>query len=282
MKGILKFLLVVTVSLLTATPVFSQEPLCSNLIANGSFEEDGGWRWEKTPKIPSYTTETAWDGNRSMLLGNLDPSTDTLAFSSIWQDVSVPADAALVTLSFRYRLVSSDPQVFDEAKFVLLNPEGTSILAVPWREKRDTAGEWKEVVIDLTDLTRGKTLRFYFGVVNDGNGNPTAMYIDDVRLTVCSVSYTPTETPTPSEMIPTDVTPQPEATTTPLGIKVTPESVAPSPEEVPSPTPSPMPARPLPLVSTVSSLIIAGSLVTLVLLIFIVYFLARRRVKPRE
>jgi hypothetical protein len=207
MKVLLKLSLLIVILFLAVVPAFAQQPPCSNLIVNGSFEEDGGWHWELTPKPPTFTQDAAWDGSRSMLLGNLDPSTDTLAFSSVWQDITVPADASSVKLTFHYKLVSQGQQAFDEAKFVLLNPADGSILAVPWREKQDTAGGWEEVTIDLTSLTRGQTIRFYFGVVNDGNGNPTAMYLDDVRLMVCT-GYAPLPTPTP---MPAVVTPTPGA-----------------------------------------------------------------------
>ncbi len=282
MKALFKLPLLAGILFLAVAPSFAQQPPCSNLIVNGSFEEDGGWHWELTPKTPSFSNDTAWDGSRSMLLGNLDPSTDTLAFSSVWQDITVPADASSVNLTFHYKLVSQGPQVFDEAKFVLLNPTDGSILAVPWRTKQDTAEEWKEVSLDLTNLTKGKTLRFYFGVVNDGNGNPTAMYLDDVSLMVCT-GYAPPPTPTP---VPLVATPTPimaiTSTFTPLLSPTTPTTPALLP--LTSPTPTPQPARPLLPIPFISIAVVLFGVIAILLIAFILFKASKGRgkAKPEE
>jgi len=269
MKALLKFSLLAVVLFLMVAPAFAQQPPCSNLIINGSFEEERGWHWELTPKPPSFTQDDAWDGSRSMLLGNLDPSTDVLAFSSVWQDITVPADASSVNLTFRYKLISQGQQTFDEAKFVLLNPADGSILAVPWREKQDTAGGWEEVSIDLTTLTRGKTVRLYFGVVNDGNGNPTAMYLDDVRLMVCT-GYTPPLSPTP---LPAVATPTPTIEATPIFIpSPSPTTPALFPLISATSTPTPQPtARPILPMRAISIAIVLLGVVAILIIAFILF-----------
>ena len=282
MKALLKFSLLAVVLFLMVAPAFAQQPPCSNLIINGSFEEERGWHWELTPKPPSFTQDDAWDGSRSMLLGNLDPSTDVLAFSSVWQDITVPADASSVNLTFRYKLISRGQQTFDEAKFVLLNPADGSILAVPWREKQDTAGGWEEVSIDLTTLTRGKTVRLYFGVVNDGNGNPTAMYLDDVRLMVCT-GYTPPLSPTPLPAVATP-TPTIEATPTftPLPSPTAPITPALLSLPLATATPTPYPTAKPPLPVSILSIAIVLVGVVAILFIFIFTALKGRKKAKRE
>lgn len=293
MKVLLKLSLLIVILFLAVVPAFAQQPPCSNLIVNGSFEEDGGWYWELTPKPPTFTQDVAWDGSRSMLLGNLDPSTDTLAFSSVWQDITVPADASSVKLTFHYKLVSQGQQAFDEAKFVLLNPADGSILAVPWREKQDTAGGWEEVTIDLTSLTRGQTIRFYFGVVNDGNGNPTAMYLDDVRLMVCT-GYAPLPTPTPMPVVvtptPTPVpavaTPTPTAlltpTFTPALTPTTPITPASLPFISATSTPTPQPkARPAVPITAISIVVVILGAIVILLIAFIVLRASKGRGKAK-
>jgi len=276
MKALLKFSLLAVVLFLMVAPAFAQQPPCSNLIINGSFEEERGWHWELTPKPPSFTQDDAWDGSRSMLLGNLDPSTDVLAFSSVWQDITVPADASSVNLTFRYKLISQGQQTFDEAKFVLLNPADGSILAVPWREKQDTAGGWEEVSIDLTTLTRGKTVRLYFGVVNDGNGNPTAMYLDDVRLMVCT-GYTLPPTPTP---LPAVATPTPTIEATPIFIpspSPTTPALFPLISATSTPTPQPTAWPILPMMAISIAIVLLG-----VVAILIIAFILFRAFKGRK
>jgi hypothetical protein len=291
MKVLLKLSLLIVILFLAVVPAFAQQPPCSNLIVNGSFEEDGGWHWELTPKPPTFTQDAAWDGSRSMLLGNLDPSTDTLAFSSVWQDITVPADASSVKLTFHYKLVSQGQQAFDEAKFVLLNPADGSILAVPWREKQDTAGGWEEVTIDLTSLTRGQTIRFYFGVVNDGNGNPTAMYLDDVRLMVCTgYAPLPTPTPMPAVVTPTPVpavaTPTPTVlltpTFTPALTPTTPITPASLPLISATSTPTPQPkARPAVPITAISIVVVILGAIVILLIAFIVLRASKGRGKAK-
>ncbi len=291
MKALFKLSLVAWILFLAIAPVSAQQPPCSNLVVNGSFEEESGWHWELTPKPPSFTKDTAWDGSRSMLLGNLDPSTDTLAFSSVWQDITVPADASSVNLTFHYKLVSQGPQVFDEAKFVLLNPTDGSILAVPWRTKQDTAEEWKEVSLDLTNLTKGKTLRFYFGVVNDGNGNPTAMYLDDVRLMVCT-GYAPPPTPTPWSAMatptpipwPTVATPTPVAEIAPTFTlspsPTTPTTLLPLISATNTPTSQPA-AQPISPVRAISIVVVLVGAILIPIIAFIVFRASKGRGKAK-
>jgi len=44
--------------------------------------------------------------------------------------------------------------------------------------------EWVRIEKDLTAYA-GWTLRLYFNVFNDGDGNATALYVDDVEVEVC-------------------------------------------------------------------------------------------------
>ncbi|HDN80342.1 MAG TPA: hypothetical protein ENG33_07765, partial [Chloroflexi bacterium] len=182
--------LILCLAALVITPGESQAspgwegPPCINLIANGNFEEDGGWEMGKTPKMARYSTDKSHEGSRSMLLGNLNPQEDVFSFSSIWQDITIPPEAYEVTLNFWYLAISQDPEGLDEQKVVLINPDDNSILGVPWK-RRGSTGEWRSESLPLPNVPKGKKIRIYFGVFNDGDGKPSAMYLDEVSVMAC-------------------------------------------------------------------------------------------------
>ncbi|MCU0503697.1 MAG: hypothetical protein MUC51_18410, partial [Anaerolineae bacterium] len=55
---------------------------------------------------------------------------------------------------------------------------------------------WSPLTFDLTPY-RGRTIQVRFGVYNDGNGQSTSLYLDDVSLDACPPNpASPTPTPT--------------------------------------------------------------------------------------
>ena len=67
----------------------------------------------------------------------------------------------------------------DRQYLLLLNASGT-ILAVPLWTRSDAA-TWAPLTFDLTSY-RGQAIQVRFGVYNDGNGQSTALYLDDTTL----------------------------------------------------------------------------------------------------
>ncbi len=51
-------------------------------------------------------------------------------------------------------------------------------------KQQSNAQTWTPYEFDLS-LYAGRTFYLYFGVYNNGTGNVTAMYVDDVSLQVC-------------------------------------------------------------------------------------------------
>ncbi|RME45678.1 MAG: hypothetical protein D6791_10150, partial [Chloroflexi bacterium] len=177
----------------TATP--SPPPanlVCTNILDNPGFEDgEAFWTIPATDFPGRITTEQAHSGERSALLGILNPEQDVYSFSSIWQDVFIPADAQSATLSYWYYPVSLDPE---DRQIVEVREPNQEIRNRLKGFPGDTSNEqkWLFGSFDLTEHYPGKTARLYFSAFNrnqDANpGGVTAMYVDDVSLVVCRLS----------------------------------------------------------------------------------------------
>jgi len=81
----------------------STQPICTpqNLVVNGDFEQSAqGWTLSDDAQ---YNTAEVHNGSQSVLLGLQPPVTDAYLYSSAWQQVTIPADAATATLTFWYK-----------------------------------------------------------------------------------------------------------------------------------------------------------------------------------
>jgi YVTN family beta-propeller protein len=209
-----------TVYLATAAGVWRYEDLCEERIANGGFETDEAWEIPNTPATAGYTTRFRHSGLRSLRMG-IDAPPDVYSYSSGNQLVTIPGAAINATLSFWWYPVSAEgplataaaaeaepdvlqavadgalPQgvVAGDRQYVLvLDAGGRLIESLLW--VRQDLGVWTRKSFDLSAY-RGRTVRIAFGVLNDGDGRSTAMYVDDVSLTTCWPTP-PTPTPTPT------------------------------------------------------------------------------------
>ena len=195
------------------------DPACQELVQDGGFE--GGTAWTLNPSAVSaaYVQQPVHAGQFAMRMGIVEEF-NREAYSSLQQQVTLPAAAQSITLRFNVYPLSEPSAGDDEQYLALLDPATGTRIAKPWRTQSDGRA-WSEEVIDLSQY-RGRSLVLYFNVYNDGSGGRTAMYIDDVSLQVCTA---PTPTPTPT------ITPTPTATSaatnTPTATPI-----------VPTPTPS--------------------------------------------
>ncbi len=252
----------------SATPVPGNT--CTNYLSNSSFETNAAWEIPATVYSAGYSTLRAYSGTRSMRAGIVSDA-NRYSYSDARQKVTVPIGANEWTLSLwlfpqsiataqasgqaRDQIESADTfpvqplaeniesaALTGDLQYVLiLDANQVWIDTLVWQ--RSDARQWLYYQFDLHEYA-GRTIYFQFGVYNDGWGTLTAMYVDDMALTLCSgPTNTPTVTPTPTQSLTPTTTPTPTVTPSPTST-FTP-SLTPSPTITPSPTVTltPMPAN---------------------------------------
>ena len=165
----------------TTSPVPTTITLAGDLIINGGFEDDSGWAFGSTQQPANYTSDLVRSGARSVHLGIVE-GYDIYSYSSIWQTVTIPADARRATLTYWTYPMSQDEFPHD-LHLVLLLDDNFHILGYVDQSLSDPR-RWIPGSYDVTPFA-GRTVTLYFGVYNGGGtGRPSAMYLDDVALTV--------------------------------------------------------------------------------------------------
>ena len=231
-------------------------PTCTNLLANGTMEEDTGWTFTTTDDTiltgsASYAG-VPHSGARSIFTG-LPSGMLTFAarYSSARQTITLPTQTP-ITLRVWYRPFYEASPGNDHQYIAIIKADGTF---VPLLDTLQNTQTWTLFTADLSAYA-GQTVTIYLGTMNDGYGGVTQTYFDDVEL--CA-GGTPTPTSTPTHT----ATPLPTATPTPTPIQTptaTPTNMVPqaflplivrskppTPTPTPTPTPSPTVVQPTPL-----------------------------------
>ncbi len=174
---------------------------CTQLIGNGNFEKNKNWLIHGSTRPAIYTTAKSLNGVRSMRSGIVDAAYNTKSFSVFSQDVSIPADASSVTLTFYLYQRSSESGATSSAgsslpgvqslnsptkdiNYVGLYDLNNNLVADPLVWERSNARIWTGYAFNLLGF-HGRQLRIKFGTYNDGLDGVTAMYVDAVSLEVC-------------------------------------------------------------------------------------------------
>jgi hypothetical protein len=159
-----------------------------NPVVNGGFEGSlFFWNASSTGNapVPIVTTAQANSGSFSALLGT--PVTgigEPLGNSTLTQNVTVPQGTSQLT--FFYFPFSTDSVAFDQQQVQIRNAAGNTILATILN-RAGNEQTWIPVSFDMTPFA-GQTVQLYFNVHQDGAGDPTAMYIDDVSINSFTVT----------------------------------------------------------------------------------------------
>jgi uncharacterized repeat protein (TIGR01451 family) len=173
----------------TAAPSLTPTPGCTDLIVDGGFEWDDEAWYIPIPGRADYSTSQVHSGQRSMRAG-IEAGENSYSYSTFRQRVHVPLNAEDPVLSFWYYPVSGDTE--HDLQYVLVEGEaGESDWAL---YTRSNAQLWTSVEYSLPPEFKGKYVTIYFGVLNDGAGGTTVMYVDDVSLPVCALQPTPSPT----------------------------------------------------------------------------------------
>jgi hypothetical protein len=176
--------------------------ICSQLIINGSMEENLAWVMPGTPATAAYSTAQAHTDERSIRIGIVSGQ-NREAYSSARQQVTVPTHTVTATLTFWLYPVSSGTLSLpsadeilpgaatgqlptapgNDAQYVLIQDGTGKTLRTLFWDRRNTQA-WEQYTFDLSDYV-GQTIHILFGVYNNGIGGITGMYVDDVALDAC-------------------------------------------------------------------------------------------------
>jgi hypothetical protein len=206
----------------TVQACFDVSP-CAELVRNRSFEWTSDWTTPATPRTAGYSTAAAYTGARSMRNGVVPPTIDTYSHSSAYQAIDIPAGASSPTLTFWYKPYSEEaPRSdwkaydwvgYDPAAVIRGDPVSAKALEIDWQEmlildryyhllpggvvlrRVQNDGQWHKVTYDLSPY-KGMRINLYFNTINDGDGQRTWMYVDDVSVNLCGyvVRFDPSST----------------------------------------------------------------------------------------
>jgi len=166
-----------TAELPTPTPTPMPLPP-GELLTNGSFETDEAWVFGDTPIRGGYDTGVVLSGNRSARMGATN-GYNVFSFSSVWQKVTIPAEASRVVLETNTYPLTEDTCGADLQYIAILN--ANFHMTMPLSVGLSDSRTWEHNTFDITDM-RGQTIYVYFSVLNRGCSGLTAMYVDDVSL----------------------------------------------------------------------------------------------------
>lgn len=173
----------------TPTAVSTPEPAgqCPDALRDGGFEVGDSWRIVSTAysagyvnRPAAYVDDPVHSGERALRLGIPD-GPDVYSYSAAEQAVTIPADTTSARLSLWLYAVSADTA--GDGQYVLLLREGHDGYDTLLWQLENTNG-WQRHEFSL-DAYRGQTVVVHFEVHNDGDGALTALYIDDVSLSIC-------------------------------------------------------------------------------------------------
>jgi uncharacterized MnhB-related membrane protein len=149
----------------------------------GSFSPD--WIIDGTNNSPLVTNTNSHSGTYSALAGGdgtaagaCGNGTEPGGDSSFYQQFTVPAGGG--TLSFWHWDCSTDSILFDWQDAYITDSNGNILQTII--HQCDNAHAWVKETVNMTPYA-GQTVRIKFLVHQDGAGDLTGMYVDDVVLT---------------------------------------------------------------------------------------------------
>jgi len=154
------------------------------LVANPGFESGtlGSWSSLGAAPAPAASATRGHAGGWSARLGTVGTKgAEPSGNSTIAQSVTIPATATKATLSFWYLGGTTDSVTYDWQEARIRNSSGATLATV--LHTASNAQTWAQVSFDATAY-KGQTVQLWFNVHQDGYGDLTYMYLDDVSLTV--------------------------------------------------------------------------------------------------
>jgi hypothetical protein len=153
----------------------------TQLIQNGGFETGTLASWTTGGVVaPAISTVQKHSGTYSVLDGassGSEPNGDDF----LYQTITIPSTATKATLTFWYWPSTTDTITYDWQEAQVQNTSGTTLAQI--MKVCSNAHAWTQVTYDLTSY-KGQTIRIYFNDHQDGFGDLTYMYLDDISVNV--------------------------------------------------------------------------------------------------
>jgi hypothetical protein len=151
----------------------------SQLIVNGGFETGNLSSWSAGGVyLPFVVTGHAHAGTYSSQLG-ASSGTEPNGNSSLYQTITIPSAVTSATLTFWYWPSTTDTITYDWQEAQVQNTSGTMLAQI--MKVASNSHTWTQKTFDLTPY-KGQTIRIYFNDHQDGYGDLTYMYLDDVSV----------------------------------------------------------------------------------------------------
>jgi len=146
----------------------------------GGFES-GTDGWTTYGKV-QVVTEQSHTGTHSLRVGDSydHPGSTNYAYRTI----TLPSSGSINLNAWLYR-IANDGIYWDQQRIYVTDNSGNYIRELMYTLTNDYG--WANVNYDLSDL-HGQTVRIYFYTHDDGAGDPSWMYVDDVNITGSSLS----------------------------------------------------------------------------------------------
>jgi hypothetical protein len=149
------------------------------LIQNGGFETGTLANWTVGGVyLPFITTVQKHSGSYSTQLGASSGS-EPNGNSSMYQTITIPSTVTSATLTFWYWPSTTDTITYDWQEAQVQNSSGGTLAQI--MKIASNSHVWTQKTFDLTPY-KGQTIRVYFNVHQDGYGDLTYMYLDDVSV----------------------------------------------------------------------------------------------------
>ena len=165
----------------SATIALTVNAASTQLIQNGGFETGSLASWTTGGVVaPTVSTVQKHSGLYSALDGassGSEPNGDDF----LYQTITIPSTATKATLTFWYWPSTTDTITYDWQEAQVQNSSGTMLAQI--FKVCSNSQAWTQVTYDLTTY-KGQTIRIYFNDHQDGYGDLTYMYLDDVSVTV--------------------------------------------------------------------------------------------------
>jgi photosystem II stability/assembly factor-like uncharacterized protein len=157
-----------------------------DVLINGDAEAGSGWQFSSAGA--GYATEINYHAQHALRVGLANGGNQPID-SFATQTVTIPMSATLAQLKLRLFPVSNEarPAVQNQtigsgdAQYVRITPAGTAVISSTLLWTLSNAQAWQRHSFDLTPYA-GQTIELRLGVINDGQGGQTAMYVDNASL----------------------------------------------------------------------------------------------------